>query len=219
MESSSALALADLNVVIEDEGDYVFVAGDFDDDDNGLLDEWEDDESYDHCHLSPSLSCATSVATNITLKDLNLIEDSAVMMDIDDDGPTPMDTEDARDEGSSNRMMNGTARNHYPSSMANPKNGRRISNKKLRKKMKHLKKVAAAKAAAEAIVSQKASIMTDFSSWGSNVASPKRKPRSVRLSSSNLAVACAQESLAAYREEIEAGKAQKKTRAVSIDVP
>eukprot|EP00581_Thalassiosira_minuscula_P001624 CAMPEP_0183738822 /NCGR_PEP_ID=MMETSP0737-20130205/55557_1 /TAXON_ID=385413 /ORGANISM="Thalassiosira miniscula, Strain CCMP1093" /LENGTH=228 /DNA_ID=CAMNT_0025973457 /DNA_START=153 /DNA_END=839 /DNA_ORIENTATION=- len=225
MESSSTLALTGLNVVIEDESDYVFVAGDLDDAD---LDDW-DDVSYDHCDLSPSLSCATSVATNITLKDLNLIEDR-------DDGNEHGNV-DHSEEGSLKRKSDsdynseGETRKSF-SFMANPKNGRRISNKKLRKKVKMMKKAAAARAAAEALAAQKASLSSSSSSSDSAEtlvapppssspprtssrckSSPKRKARGMHTN--NIAVACAEEALAAYREEIEAGKAHKKASPVN----
>lgn len=224
LESSATLALTGLNVVIEDESEYVFVAGDAE----VNLDEWDDDE-WTNCDLSPSLSCATSVTSSA----LNLIEDSA-MMDVDDDGRTAMETDEARDDG--NQTMSEDA-NGKVFAMANPKNGRRLSNKKLRKKMKMMKKAAAARAAAEALANQKASMASSSSSSSStamsedlpapvvpktratnsgksNTTSPQRRTRSM-----NIAVACAHESLAAYREEIEAGKARlKKTRAVSIDL-
>lgn len=199
---SSTLALTGLNVVIEEENDYVFVVGDLDDCD---LDEW-DDESYDHCDLSPTLSCATSVATNITLKDLNLIEDSA-MMDVEETTNT---------EDNFKRMSDDEAREVLPF-MANPKNGRRISNKKLRKKIKMMKKTAAAKAAAEAFANagMPSSSSTTFAAppGSPQRTSRFRKPCSMH---SNIAVACAQESLAAYRDEIEAGKAQRKPSPVNF---
>jgi hypothetical protein len=100
-ESSSSvlLPMLGLNVVIEDESeDYVLVGGDVDVDLTLDNDEW-DEGSYDHCDLSPSLSCATSVATNVTLKDLNLAagagDSNVVMMvdDHDDDLDDPMDVD------------------------------------------------------------------------------------------------------------------------------
>ena len=220
MESSTTLALTGLNVVIEDESDYVFVPGGEFDGDHLNLDEWEDDDDDDwtNCDLSPSLSCATSVATNVTLRDLNLIEDSLTM--------APMDVDNA--------METDATRNLFSSNLANPKNGRRLSNKKLRKKMKLMKKAAAARAAAEALAAQQkeeamasssesTAAMSTEEEMPPTVAakssrmrmSPKRKPGR----STNMQVACAQESLAQYREEIEAGKGRKKTRAVSIDLP
>ena len=224
MESSTTLALTGLNVVIEDESDYVFVpSGEFDGE-HLNLDEWddEDDDDWTNCDLSPSLSCATSVATNVTLKDLNLIEDSMTMAPMDVDNAMETDCNDA------------VTRNVFSSNnLANPKNGRRLSNKKLRKKMKLMKKAAAARAAAEALAAQQKEEAMASSSESiaamsteeempptvaakSSRMSPKRKPG---RSTTNMQVACAQESLAQYREEIEAGKGRKKTRAVSIDLP
>lgn len=230
-ESSTSLGLAGLNVVIEDENEYVFVPGDFDDDADDLLnnEEWDedDDDDWTNCDLSPSLSCATSVATNVTLKDLNLIEDSA-MMDIDEDANErtdvdAMDTEETRESKLAQLAIR----------KVNPKNGRRLSNKKLRKKIKMMKKAAAARAAAEALASQKAAadaaimasslesadtavsdVPVSSSTSGRGAKSPKRKSHS-----SNVAVACAMEAIDTYRGEIEAGKrAQRKMRTVSIDI-
>jgi len=161
------------NAAIEDEVDYVIVGDDDvnllgnEVDDEDIDDDFEwDDASYDHCDLSPSLSCATSVATNVTLKDLNLIgaaaattatgdsnNDMMTMMVLDD----PMDIDEAgngdciewtstlgRTTGSG---TSSAAENFFATT--NPKSGRRLSNKKLRKKMKNMKKAAAARALAE----------------------------------------------------------------------
>jgi len=151
-DDESALLLFNnngLNVVIEDESDYVFVA-DRRTSSNGADDDemegWDDDEEWDDCNVSPSLSCVTSVATDVTL-----IEDS-IMDDADEEEKNttePMDTTDNKTEKSSG----APSLKNFPTtaSLANPKNGRRLSNKKLKKKMKMLKKIAAAKkAAAEA---------------------------------------------------------------------
>jgi hypothetical protein len=162
--------------VIEDEVDYVIVGDDDVDllvnevDDDGVDDDFEwDDASYDHCDLSPSLSCDTSVATNVTLKDLNLTGAAATtatgdsndvmmtMMVLDD----PMDVDEAGNGGCiewtstlGRTTTTGTssaaiaaAENFFATT--NPKSGRRLSNKKLRKKMKNMKKAAAARALAE----------------------------------------------------------------------
>mmetsp|Transcript_31427 Transcript_31427/g.59825 ORF Transcript_31427/g.59825 Transcript_31427/m.59825 type:complete len:271 (+) Transcript_31427:504-1316(+) len=254
MESSTLVALTGLNVVIEDESEYVFIAeGDLN------LDEWnnndDDESSYDHCDLSTTLSCATSVATNVTLRDLNLIEEedsnSIVAMDFfdsiearddDDDDAAPADDDEDDCDGSLTKRRNdrdvlGVAKVFPFVTMANPKNGRRLSNKKLRKKLKMMKKAAAAKAAFEvAMANQKAISSSLINSSSMNSASEEEAPSSSpeRTSSSasrfkststssspsspkrkstrsnSIAVACAQETLAAYREEIEAGKLQKK---------
>ena len=236
-------------VVIEEECDYVFVGGDdvddIDDGRGGLgdllnLDDGEEeyDEDgwdevsydYDRCDLSPSLSCATSVATNVTLRDLNLVvEDAdvatsttaattAALMDVDDEdddgdgGPTPMETEDARCENDRN----------VPASSAKPKNGRRLSNKKLRKKMKMMKKAAAARALAELkAASMSSSGAGSTSSESTASSSSSSTPGRVKSGGSDgwasLALACARESLLASRIVIEAEKEQlKKTRTVSI---
>jgi hypothetical protein len=55
--------LSNLNVVIEDDSDYVFIQ------DNDME---FDDESYDHCDLSPDLSCAASVCSGVTLSDFKI---------------------------------------------------------------------------------------------------------------------------------------------------
>lgn len=230
-ESSSSpfVALAGLNVVIEDESDYVFVAGDLLDDDDLANGEWDDEEwSYDRCDLSPTLSCATSVATNVTLKDLNLIEEPPAM-GVVEPGPEARDEQDHR-----KASIDSFEREVRPFALANPKNGRRLSNKKLRKKVKMMKKAAAAKAAAEAFAHQKAALPSDpsgpspseapvvaaggpkRSSSRGKPSSPKRNRSSRGHSGNNIAVACAQESLAAYREEVEAGKAQKKAARVAV---
>jgi hypothetical protein len=227
-------------VVIEEEGDYVFVGGDdvddIDDGRGGLgdllnLDDGEEeyDEDgwdevsydYDRCDLSPSLSCATSVATNVTLRDMNLVVEDAdvatsttAMMDVDDEdddgGPTPMETEEARYEND---------RNNFPATSANPKNGRRLSNKKLRKKMKMMKKAAAARALAElkaASMSSSGAGSTSSESTASS-SSPGGVKSGVSDGWASLALACARESLLASRIVIEAEKEQlKKTRTVSI---
>jgi len=77
--------------VIEDDLDYVLVGNGGSCENNGgslLLHLLDDDSSWDNCNLSRTLSCATSVATNLTLRDLNLVEG--------DDG---MDCDDDDDEG------------------------------------------------------------------------------------------------------------------------
>jgi len=220
-ESTTSLGLSGLNVVIEDETEYDLIA-DFN------LDEWDgDDDDWTNCDMSPSLSCATSVATNVTLKDLNLIEDSA-MLDLEDDDAMDIDGV----VGS--KCENGGAGSGTNFRIVNPKNGRRLSNKKLRKKLKMMKKAAAARAAAEALASQKAeadaailasslestdTAMSDLVVASSAISdrgtkSPKRKSHS-----GSIAVACAHEALDTYRGEIEAGRrAQRKMRTVSIDI-
>jgi len=139
-----------LNVVIEDESDYVFVAdrrtsSNCADDDE--MEGWDDDEEWDDCNVSPSLSCVTSVATDVTL-----IEDS-IMDDADEEEEKtaePMDTttDDKTEKSSGAPSLKKNFPTTTTTSLANPKNGRRLSNKKLKKKMKMLKKIAAAKAAA-----------------------------------------------------------------------
>lgn len=160
------------NAAIEDEVDYVIVGDDDvnllgnEVDDEDIDDDFEwDDASYDHCDLSPSLSCATSVATNVTLKDLNLIgaaaattatgdsnDDMMTMMVLDD----PMDVDEAGNGDciewtSTLGRTTGTGTSSAAENFfaTNPKSGRRLSNKKLRKKLKNMKKAAAARALAE----------------------------------------------------------------------
>ena len=272
------------NIVAEDESDYVFVGGDvIDDIDDGrgggggggrglddllVLDgeeEWDEvSYDYDRCDLSPSLSCATSVATNVTLKDMNIVVSgdsgaarSSSSMDVDDDdddedddddtgGPTPMDTED--DDGDDGAKAGATSAHHprnFPAPSANPKNGRRLSNKKLRRKMKMMKKAAAARALAEQKAAIAAAATASLSSSGATTSSGGTSLESIAASSddggvaetatsspppgnvarpggsdgwASLAVACARESLMAYRVEVEAEKKEqlKKTRTVSI---
>lgn len=203
-----------LNVVIEDESEYVFVAG-VDDDDIDLLDtnnneavvEHHDDDidwdegSYDNCDLSPSLSCATSVATNVTLKDLNLTltatatttegsNSMTTMMVLDD----PMDVDEdcgwnstlGRTDTSATAI--GNAEHFFA---VNHKSGRRLSNKKLRKRMQNMKKAAAARALAEqkaaatnATTAAIAAVMSNMSSSSSSedeIKMQQKKPRAVSI--------------------------------------
>jgi len=278
------------NIVTEEESDYVFVGDDvIDDIDDGrgggglcdllVLDgeeEWDEvSYDYDRCDLSPSLSCATSVATNVTLKDMNIVvsgdsgvatssSSSSSSMDVDDDddddgddtgGQTPMDTEDDDDDDGAKAGATAAHPHNFPAPSANPKNGRRLSNKKLRRKMKMMKKAAAARALAEqkaAIAAAAAAAAASsgsslLSSSGATTSSGGTSLESIAASSdeggggtggvaetttsspgkvarpggsdgwASLAVACARESLMAYRMEVEAEKEQlKKTRTVSI---
>ncbi len=218
---SAQLLPVGLNVVIEDESDYVFVCGDddididllvnkeadHDDDDDDVDDDIDWDEgSYDHCDLSPSLSCATSVATNVTLKDLNLdtgaaattkttTGDANIMattMVMDD--PMDVDEDVNGDCGNWNSMLGRTSTSasviiahaqHYFA--ANPKGGRRLSNKKLRKKMKNMKKAAAAralaeqKAAATSATTTVAVVSSMSSSSSSEDETKMKKPRAVSI--------------------------------------
>lgn len=217
---SAQLLPVGLNVVIEDESDYVFVGGDDDIDIDVLVNEevdhddddvdddidW-DERSYDHCDLSPSLSCATSVATNVTLKDLNLdtgaaatttttTGDANIMtttMVMDD--PMDVDEDVNGDCGNWNSMLGRTSTSviiadaeHYFA--ANPKSGRRLSNKKLRMKMKKLKKAAAARALAEQKAAAKSAttavaVVSSMSSSSSSEDETKmmqqKKPRAVSI--------------------------------------
>ena len=170
--------LSTLNV-IEDENEYVFVRDDEMD---------FDDESYDHCDLSPDLSCAASVCSGVTLNDLiqeNGIESSMVSVEEDrNDG-------ESKEEG-------GKPDDGECTLNANLQNGRRVCNKKRRKKLKMMKKAAALEA-------RKAQVETPPEPVREpERTSPERPSRNKSKSkrSVNLAVACAHESLAAYREEV-----------------
>jgi hypothetical protein len=290
-DTSSSMPSADYgpNVVFEEEEceDYVIVGGyviddgrggaggenrrlvdlldDDDDEDDDGWDEvsyYDDDRGRDGGMSSPSLSCATSVATNVTLKDLHHPVDDAsgviaagtdaaasmlssstssttMMMDVDDDdeegmgGTIPMITDDRDYDDVGNAKVRGKDDSHAllgrgvvvpsksdkaliapsSSSSANPKNGRRLSNKKLRMKMKKLRKAAAARALAE----QKAAV-------AASSASDAAMTNGVDVGGwASLAVACARESLVAYCMEFEEavnreGGADQlvKTRTVSI---
>ncbi|EED92585.1 predicted protein [Thalassiosira pseudonana CCMP1335] len=203
MESTRSQSMLEMSVldglnVIEDENEYVFVKDD-------AMDMEFDDESYDHCDMSPELSCAGddlgSVASDVTLKDLN-IESSMVSMEED------------RDDGNSNNPSSKGNRNdalNHDSSKEG--GGARLSNKKRRKKMKLLKK-AAAQAYAEA--KRNETLPFEGATVEETHTTINQRPRSVSTSSStstysnsrkkkskhsNLAAACAQKSLALYREE------------------
>lgn len=189
--------LSGLNM-IEDESEYVFVEEN---------EEMEfDEESYDHCDLSPDLSCAASVASGVTLNDL-----------IQDVGSSMVSLEDDRNDGESKHVDSmGDVKNDESGDFAmnafNPHNGRRLCNKKRRKKLKMLKKAAAA--AHFESMRKAQSMPTDTASAFERTAPERTSP--TKLSSSvkskkvhNLAVACAQESLAAFREEVVAGKHKK----------
>ena len=94
--------------VIEDDLDYVLVGGPASSDPSCggggslLLHLLDDDSSWDNCNLSRTLSCATSVATNLTL---NLVEGDEGM-DCDDEeceeeesgGRVEFDLEDDEEE-------------------------------------------------------------------------------------------------------------------------
>ncbi|KAL3793694.1 hypothetical protein HJC23_010266 [Cyclotella cryptica] len=188
--------LSGLNM-IEDESEYVFV------EENEEMD--FDVESYDHCDLSPDLSCAASVASGVTLNDL-----------IQDVGSSMVSLEDDRNDGESKHADSMDVQNDESGDFAmndfNPHNGRRLCNKKRRKKLKMLKKAAAA--AHFESLRKAQSMPTDRVSVSERTA-PERTSRSKPSSSvkskkvHNLAVACAHESLAAFREEVVAGKQKK----------
>ena len=207
-----SIALSELNV-IEDDREYVFVNED----------EAEfDDDSYDHCDLSPNLSCATSVATEFTLKDLNLslidegVESSMVSL------------EEGRDDSNSNNVMLDLHTGEIEQRTNDPevygedltpmveccvlstKKTSRLSNKKRRKKLKMMKK-AAATAAALAESNQNANLSSNSDDVEQidrrSKTSFSKKLRKSRLH--NMAVACAHESLMAYREEVRLGKQKK----------
>ncbi|KAL7487821.1 hypothetical protein ACHAW6_013420 [Cyclotella cf. meneghiniana] len=189
--------LSGLNI-IEDESEYVFVEEN--------EDMQFDEDSYDHCDLSPDLSCAASVASGVTLNDL--IQDvGSSMVSLEDDRnddeskhADPMG--DAKNDESGDLMMNAF----------NLHNGRRLCNKKRRKKIKMLKKAAAA-AHFESMRKAQTMPADPVSAFERSV--PERTSRFKQSSSvkskkvHNLAVACAHESLAAFREEVVAGKQKK----------
>ena len=185
---SSALDVADLDMVIE-EDDFVLISG--------KPDEAWDDASYDLCDISSALSCATSVATDLTLRDLNVIEDAPATT-------TDTDEPSSKDRADTALMF-----------LANPKNGLRLSKKKQRKLRRKIKMTRKAKAAAEELASQRLDAAAAFATPRSPPHSPRKVSSPKRKAAANVAIACAREALAAHRDEIEAGKTQKKTRPVA----
>lgn len=152
-----------------------------------------DEESYDHCDLSPDLSCAASVCSGVTLNDFK-VESSMISLEED------RNDAESKEGKKESDAMDGIAP------------GRRLCNKKRRKKLKMMKKAAAA---AHFEASRKAQLEVAESSTPDRTAleSTSRSKTSGKTKSKsgvhNLAVACAQESLAAYREET--GAKQKKS--------
>eukprot|EP00956_Cyclotella_meneghiniana_P024763 scaffold50291_cov53-Cyclotella_meneghiniana.AAC.1 len=144
---------------IEDE--YVFIQED---------DMDFDDESYDHCDLSPDLSCAASVCSGVTLNDFKDIGSSMVSLEDDRNGNEK--------KGVKNDDSNDTMDVSLP--------GRRLCNKKRRKKLKMLKKAAAAARFEESRKAQLHSEAVNNSVQGS---------RTKSRSTSKNHMACAQESL------------------------
>ena len=132
------IALTGLHV-IEDESEYVFVKGD-----EAVL----DDESYDHCDLSPSLSCATdlSCVTEVTLKDFTMsmidegvAESSMVSLD---GFPHLVESKQAGKCAKEQELI-PTAGCWTLNSSNENSNVCRLSNKKRRKKVKMMKNAAA----------------------------------------------------------------------------
>mmetsp|Transcript_21891 Transcript_21891/g.46022 ORF Transcript_21891/g.46022 Transcript_21891/m.46022 type:complete len:222 (+) Transcript_21891:208-873(+) len=215
VSSQNNVTLTELHV-IEDESEYVFVKEDLD---HGEL---FDDESYDHCDLSPDLSCATSVATEVTLKDLNLslVDETAEFTTVPPDEERDEDDSkkvvlDSSNEGgvcdteNEKRVRENSFDKSVSSSASCSKStGSRLSNKKRRKKLKMMKKQQAA-AAALATINDERNISNRNSA--ANSLSPRRRSKSNCSSSSsmrryrmsNVAVACAHDSLASYREEVQ----------------
>lgn len=154
-----------------DESEYVFIQED---------DMDFDEESYDHCDLSPDLSCAASVCSGVTLGDFKDVTASMVSLEDRNDG-----------ENREGKKVEDVA-------MANESApARRLCNKKRRKKLKMMKKAAAA-AHFEAV--RKAQEGGVVATSGNSAERPVGRSKS-RGKKSNLAVACAQETLAAYGEE------------------
>lgn len=190
---------------VESEQEYVFVK----DDDFEF-----DDDSYDHCDVSTDLSCATSVASEVTLKDFSMsqiqegIESSVVSLDEAGAVKVPGDPAEIKTE---KRQMPDM------SDLSTTKETCRLSNKKRRKQIKTMKKAAAAAAAAAVALTQVNH--HPHPSPPRPIAQERQRSRRSKTASSmtisksrsrNIAVACAQESLEAYREEIRMER-QKKT--------
>lgn len=150
---------------IEDE--YVFIQED---------DMDFDEESYDHCDLSPDLSCAASVCSGVTLNDFKDIGSSMVSLEED------------RNEN----MKKGVKNDDSDDTMDVSLPGRRLCNKKRRKKLKMLKKAAAAAHFEESTKAQLHSEAVTSSVQGS---------RSKSRSKSKKHMACAQESLKIGRQK------------------
>jgi hypothetical protein len=180
--------LSGLNV-IEDESEYVFIQ----DDDMEF-----DEESYDHCDLSPDLSCAASVCSGVTLNDFKEegIGSSMVSLEDRNDGETK---DGVMKDGDVIDAMNAP--------------GRRLCNKKRRKKLKMLKKAAAAAHFEASRKAQEESPTPERSGLERGSRSKSRGAKTKSKSGVNLAVACAHESIAAYREEV--GGKQKKSSIVN----
>lgn len=153
-----------------DDSEYVFIQED---------DMDFDEESYDHCDLSPDLSCAASVCSGVTLGDFKDVTASMVSLEDRNDGESKEDVK--KDDVMENAP------------------GRRLCNKKRRKKLKMQKKAAAA---AHFEASRKAQETSEAETLTVERSAPERRSKSRgKKSHSNLAVACAHETLAAYREE------------------
>ncbi|KAL7507555.1 hypothetical protein ACHAXN_006872 [Cyclotella atomus] len=169
--------LSGFNVEGGDESEYVFIQ----DDDMDF-----DDESYDHCDLSPDLSCAASVCSGVTLGDFKDVGASMVSLEDRNDGESKYVKEDVTMDA-----MNAP--------------GRRLCNKKRRKKLKMLKKAAAAahfEASRKAQEAAEAETLAPERSVSERESRSKSRAKSKSKSGVNLAVACAHESIAAYREEV-----------------
>lgn len=175
--------------VIEDESEYVFIQ----DDDMEF-----DEESYDHCDLSPDLSCAASVCSGVTLNDFKEegIGSSMVSLEDRNDGETK---DGVMKDGDVIDAMNAP--------------GRRLCNKKRRKKLKMLKKAAAAARFEASRKAQEESPTPERNGPERGSRSKSRGAKTKSKSGVNLAVACAHESIAAYREEV--GGKQKKSSIVN----
>ncbi len=187
--AEDSMTLGGLPSVIGDEGEYVFVESEDDD-------EFDDDE-YDHItDLSPVISCDGSVATELT--DLKSLIDEGVAM-VNNNSDNSVNTAATFSTG------------------ANKPNGRRVSNKKRRKMIKMMKKAAAAEKAKKALEAQLArdlssSTSSEETAGGagsrrtrrsrSNSGGSSYKERKARASN-NFQVACAQQALAAFRKEAE----------------
>lgn len=181
--------LSGLNV-IEDESEYVFIQ----DDDMEF-----DEESYDHCDLSPDLSCAASVCSGVTLNDFKEegIGSSMVSLEDRNDGETK---DGVMKDGDVIDAMNAP--------------GRRLCNKKRRKKLKMLKKAAAAAHFEASRKAQEESPTPERNGTERGSRSKSRGAKTKSKSGANLAVTCAHESIAAYREEV--GGKQKKSSIVNF---
>lgn len=159
-----------------------------------------------------------------------------MMMDVDEaesERHAAMETDDG--VGSNTTMNQGidspanaattVSNENFPATSINPKGGtRRLSNKKLRKRMKLLKKAAADRAAAEALAAANQTATgvapcPDRRNQRSRPMPSRRRRPPPRAASAPDLPGGRSPPTPAYRAEIEARKARaKKTRAVSIDV-